>query len=196
MSAKGGGSRSRDHFERLYRASRDPWNFVASAYEQAKYDATLAALGSRRFRSALEVGCSIGVLTERLAARCDRLLGIDFVEAAATAARARCAALPGVSIRQMEAPGAWPAEQFDLVVFSEVLYFFSEADLALACAQTRGTLLPGGWVLLVNYTGPTDDPLSGERAATLFLEGTAEWLAPLFQQKEARYRLDLLKRPG
>jgi hypothetical protein len=26
-----------DHFEALYAADRDPWNFAASPYEQAKY---------------------------------------------------------------------------------------------------------------------------------------------------------------
>src|ERR1039457_5637267 len=77
------------HFERLYAASDDPWHFRTSPYERKKYAATLAALPSRRFASALEVGCSIGELTSLLATRCNSLIGIDIAEAPLVAARAR-----------------------------------------------------------------------------------------------------------
>lgn len=126
-------SRTPEHFERLYRDSLDPWNLETSPYEQQKYQATLAALGDRRFSSALEVGCSIGVLTRRLAGRCDQLIGVDFVAAAVAKARARCASLPGVSIQQMQVPQQWPEGRFDLILFSEVLYFLDEYDLRETC---------------------------------------------------------------
>ena len=71
-----------EFFERLYAAEPDPWGFETSAYERAKYDATIAALPPGPISTALEVGCSIGVLTERLARRCDRLLAVDVSEAA------------------------------------------------------------------------------------------------------------------
>ena len=116
-------SRRADHFERLYQDNPDPWNFETSAYEHQKYEATLSALGTRRFEMALEVGCSIGILTRRLASRCDRLLGVDFVPAAVAMARSRCAPLPGVSIEQMQIPQQWPEGKFDLILFTEVLYF-------------------------------------------------------------------------
>ena len=64
----------RDRFEGMYADRPDPWGFETSAYEQAKYDATIAALGPAATPRALEIGCSIGVLSERLAARCDALL--------------------------------------------------------------------------------------------------------------------------
>jgi cyclopropane fatty-acyl-phospholipid synthase-like methyltransferase len=92
-------SRPSQHFERLYRANPDPWNFTTSAYEQHKYEATLAVLGTKRFQMALEVGCSIGVLTARLASRCDKVIGVDFAPSAVAAARARCAPYPGVKDR-------------------------------------------------------------------------------------------------
>ena len=68
----------RAHFEALYAADPDPWDFETSAYEQAKYDATIAALPPGPISTALEVGCSIGVLTERLARPCDRLLAVHW----------------------------------------------------------------------------------------------------------------------
>jgi len=185
-------SREPLHFEQLYRANPDPWNFTTSAYEQDKYDATLSALGARRFTRALEVGCSIGVLTERLAERCDQVLGLDFAPSAVAAARARCAPYPGVMIEQMQVPQQWPDGWFDLIVFSEVLYFLNERDLKEICAHATRSIVPGGQVLLVNYTGVTDDPHSGDAAATFFIKETAPTLQPISQRRDSKYRLDLL----
>jgi len=69
-------------FEALYASDPDPWRFATSDYEATKYDNTLAALGERRFAAGFEVGCSIGVLTARIALRCDRLLAVDVAAAA------------------------------------------------------------------------------------------------------------------
>ena len=55
------------YFDELYAGDPDPWGFETSAYEQAKYAATIDALEGRRYATALEIGCSIGVLTARLA---------------------------------------------------------------------------------------------------------------------------------
>ena len=63
-----------EYFDALYTADPDPWNFAASPYEQAKYALTLNAMPKPRYRSALEVGCSIGVLTRLLASRCDTVV--------------------------------------------------------------------------------------------------------------------------
>jgi cyclopropane fatty-acyl-phospholipid synthase-like methyltransferase len=185
-------SRQAQHFERLYRENPDPWSFTTSRYEQQKYEATLSALGTRRFQLALEVGCSIGVLTSRLAARCDELVGVDFAASAVAAARVRCARLPGVRIEHMQVPRQWPKGLFDLILFSEVLYFLDESDLRETCAQALHSLLPDGLVLLVNYTGETDDPLDGDTAASSFIKAAAPTLQPILERREPHYRLDLL----
>jgi 2-polyprenyl-3-methyl-5-hydroxy-6-metoxy-1,4-benzoquinol methylase len=187
-------SRKAQHFEQLYRANPDPWNFATSAYEQDKYEATLSALGTRRFARALEVGCSIGVLTERLAGRCEQVIGLDFAPSAVAAAQARCAPYPGVRIEQMQVPRQWPGGEFDLILLSEVLYFLNESDLKAICTHTTRSILPGGRVLLVNYTGVTDDPSSGDAAAAYFIKETAPTLQPVLQRRDVQYRLDLLAR--
>ena len=64
-------------FEARYRADPDPWGYHSSAYETAKYAATLDACGPGPFASALELGASIGVFTARLAPRCRRLITLD-----------------------------------------------------------------------------------------------------------------------
>ena len=68
------------YFEDVYGANDDPWNFETSEYEHAKYARTLAALPRARYGRALEVGCSIGVLTWDLSERCDSLLAVDAAE--------------------------------------------------------------------------------------------------------------------
>jgi 2-polyprenyl-3-methyl-5-hydroxy-6-metoxy-1,4-benzoquinol methylase len=185
-------SRPAQHFERLYQSSPDPWQFTTSSYEQAKYRATVDALEERRFVSGLEVGCSIGILTRRLAPRCDRLLGIDIVERPLADARARCADQPQVAFKQMQVPTEWPADKFDLIVFSEVLYFLSPADIDHCVRHVTDSLLPQGTVVLVNWLGHTDDPTPGNAAPDRFIATAQGALRMVRQVPDERYRLDLL----
>lgn len=130
-------------FEDLYAENPDPWGFETSDYERAKYDVTIAALAGRRFRSGLEIGCSIGVLTQRLAEHVDRLLGIDVAESALERARARN---PGVTFERREIPEEFPDGAFDLVVASEVLYYLDAPALEATLDRVgSGTLLAVHW---------------------------------------------------
>lgn len=183
-------SRPASHFERLYAAAPDPWSFISSRYEQAKYRETVATLGDRRFTSGLEVGCSIGVLTRLLATRCDRMLGIDLVETPLRAARERCADQPWVEFERMRVPESWPQGRFDLIVLSEVLYFLSLADIDHCATHTLETLLPGGVVVIVNWLGEIDDPTHGNSAAERFISASA--LRARRQDFHQHYRLDVL----
>jgi hypothetical protein len=70
-----------------------------------------------------------------LAPRCDELPACDAVLDAVTSARARTAGLPGVRNEQQAVPGQWPPGSFDLVVLSELLYYFNHAALASASAR-------------------------------------------------------------
>jgi cyclopropane fatty-acyl-phospholipid synthase-like methyltransferase len=187
------GSRSAEHFQRIYEASPDPWGFVTNPYEQEKYQRTLGALGERRFAAGLEVGCSIGVLTRLLAPRCDALLGVDLVEQPLEAARARCADQPHVRFERMQVPQAWPDRRFDLIVLSEVLYFLTAADIEWCARRVRGSLVPGGVVVLVNWLGQSDDPTPGDEAADRFIRATGGWLGVSQQDRRPGYRLDVLE---
>ena len=187
-----------DYFEAIYACDSDPWRFASSGYERAKYDATLAALARPRYGRALEVGCSIGVLTRDLAPRCDALLALDAAEAPLAAARARCAGLPGVEFRQMRVPQDWPeaAAAFDLILLSEVVYYLDAADVVRLARRVGGTLAPGGEVLLVHWTGETDYPLTGDEAAQLFIDATAPFMRLVRQDRAEFYRIDVLQRLG
>ena len=186
-------SRDAAYFDRIYARCDDPWGFRSSAYERAKYAATVAALPARRFRAALEVGCSIGELTRLLAKRCDAVHGIDISAAPLAAAEARCRDLPHVRFSQVNVPSQWPVGQYDLIVLSEVLYFLSAEDIRGAAARVCRALAPSGVTLLVNYLGAIDDPTSGDAAADGFI-AAAPALRPAWQQRAPGYRIDLLCR--
>ena len=116
------------YFRKVYGASPDPYGLADRWYEQRKHALTVALLPRERYGTAFEPGCSIGVLTEQLAPRCDTLLACDAVADAVATARARTAGPPGVLIAQKVIPRDWPARAFDLIVFSELLYYFDDAD--------------------------------------------------------------------
>jgi cyclopropane fatty-acyl-phospholipid synthase-like methyltransferase len=182
------------YFDRLYAEKVDPWNFTASEYERRKYSATLEALGEHHFRHAFEVGCSIGVLTRQLALLCDSVLAVDVAQAAIDRARAHCAQVSQVSLRRMHIPHEWPPGLFDLIILSEVLYFLSPNEIARTAVLSRASLARGGLVLLVNWTGETDYPCSGDQAVAYYLAGCAGDLWPISQKRAPQYRLDLLLR--
>ncbi|TGE26022.1 methyltransferase domain-containing protein [Hymenobacter aquaticus] len=186
------------YFDAVYQANEDPWHFETSPYEHEKYAATVAALPRPRYAQAFEVGCSLGVLTEQLASRCGYLLAIDVAQAPLEKSRRRCAYLPQVEFEQRRLPEEFPASaRFDLVVLSEVGYYWSKPDLALVADQLLEALEPGGHLLLVHWTPPVHDyPLTGDEVHDFFL-ARAHAGGPLRHMHGFRretYRLDLLER--
>ena len=182
------------YFEALYERDPDPWRFESSRYEKDKYAATLAAIGDKKIPRAWEVGCSIGVFTEALASRCAALLAVDVADAALDRARRRCADRPHVSFQRMRIPDEWPEGRFDLIVFSEVLYFLSAYEVRLTARRAVAALTPYGRVVLVNWTGETGHALSGDAAADMFHAAVAPDVVPLCHERRTGYRLDIYRR--
>ncbi|AWN40665.1 SAM-dependent methyltransferase [Methylobacterium durans] len=182
------------YFEALYAADPDPWRFATSDYERDKYAATLAALPRPRYASALEIGCSIGVLTRSLGERCEALLAVDVAPSALEAARAACAGQPHIHVARCRVPDEWPDGTFDLILLSEVVYYLDRADLAALVERVRAALAPGGDLLLVHWTGETDYPLTGDEAAESVIRCSAGFARVQHQERAERYRLDLLRR--
>lgn len=183
------------YFNNLYSANPDPWEFETSEYEASKYAATVAALPKERYRSALEIGCSIGVLTAKLAERCDSLLCVDVSDLALNQATRRCQALPHVRFQNLRVPETYPDDIFDLTLVSEVGYYWSWEDLKKAQQCIIEQLEPGGHLLLVHWTlYARDYPLSGDEVHDSFLELTPSQLRHLKGQRQEEYRLDLFER--
>jgi cyclopropane fatty-acyl-phospholipid synthase-like methyltransferase len=185
---------SRRYFEDLYAREADPWRFETNPYEREKYRVTLKALPKDRYRRALEVGCSIGVLTRQLADRCSCLLAIDVADEPLRAARRRCADASQVHLDRMTAPAEWPDGAFDLILLSEMVYYLNRADVAKLADRVIGSLATGGDLLLVHWTGPTNYPLSGSEAAKLLLKSAHPSLRVVRQERFDKFRLDLARR--
>ncbi len=182
-----------DYFDKVYAANADPWGFETSAYERAKYADTLACLPRPRYDNAFEIGCSLGVLTALLAPRCGRLLAADGSEAPLGRARERCAGLAHVQIAQRQVPEQFPDDLFDLILVSEVGYYWSPEDFRAAQAAILAHLSPGGHLALVHWTPPVHDyPLTGDEVHDAFL--ALPGLTHLHGHRHETYRLDILER--
>jgi SAM-dependent methyltransferase len=188
-------SLSPDYFEGMFAKSADPWGFETRHYEIAKYDRTLAALSGRRYRCGFEIGCANGVLTRRLAAICDNLVAIDVSPTALTRARAHCVTHPNVRLERMVFPREAPSESgFDLIVLSEVAYYWDDQDLARAARWLGTRLAKHGDLILVHWIGETDYPQSGDGAVEGLQRELAESIGVIVAESRSEYRLDLWRR--
>lgn len=179
------------YFHDMYSTSDDPWGFTSRWYERRKYALTLAALTEPRYRSVFEPGCSIGVLSEGLAGRCDRLLCTDISPRAVDLAQRRLAGHRHVDIRVGDIVGDWPTEQFDLVVLSEVLYYLDDAALAGLIARLPAALKPGGEVIAVHWRWPVEEyPRSGDEVHAAL---AASPLVIATSYSDTDFRLDVLR---
>jgi SAM-dependent methyltransferase len=146
-------------FEKAYSETEDPWAFATSAYELQKYDTTIAHLNPRHYRRCFEPACSIGVLTERLTDWADQVVACDSSPSAIDRARERLAGTSNVELLVAQLPEQWPSGTFDLIVFSELGYYWDEAGLDTVLDQLASSLSPGADILAVHWLGTSADHL-------------------------------------
>ncbi len=147
-------------FERLYEGDPDPWDFRTSPYEQGRYEAVVAALAQKRYTRAFEPACSVGELTVRLARRCDHVDAIDLSPTAVSQARQRCGEAGLGDERVSVEVGSvvdFDRTGYDLVVFSELGYYFEVDVLADLVDRLLHALVPGGELLACHWLGSSPD---------------------------------------
>jgi SAM-dependent methyltransferase len=150
-------------FEAKYQSESDPWNFVQSPYECARYDAILNALRSRHYHRIFEPGCSIGTLTVRLANICDDIEASDFSPTAVREARKRCDGLSHVHIRCRSLSKREHFGRFDLVLLSEIGYYYRPPDWRELTERCVATMNPGSTLLAAHWLGNSaDHQMSGD----------------------------------
>lgn len=183
-----------DYFEDMYAAATDPWGFESRWYEERKRAITLASLPRRRYRAAFEPGCSIGVLSEALLERCDRLVACDLVDTAVERTRERLRGRPA-EVRRWSLRDPWPDEAYDLVVLSEVAYYLAADELAGAAGEAARHVADDGHLVAVHWRHPVEEyPLSGDEADALVRSGSG--LAVVAEHVEPDFRLTVLARDG
>jgi protein-L-isoaspartate O-methyltransferase len=184
-------------FEAKYRHSPDPWQFAASPYERRRYTTILRSLTQARYSRAFEPGCSVGVLTAALAERCDSLLASDIAPTAVHLARQRCMGFSNVRIDRADLSKSLPPGRFDLIVFSELGYYFSAAALAKLIRALAMRISPGGEFVAVHWRGRSEDHVLHGDAVHAILKATLgkrhTWLKGASYRE---FRLDLWQQRG
>lgn len=183
-----------ERFERLYQESPDPWGYRTSDYEREKYASTLAALPKRSLGLCLEVGCSIGVFTGLLAARCEHVVAIDFSLGALQLAGRHLRGTRNVDLLRAGFPEETPPGSWDLIVCSEVLYYLPPPAFDEAVSWIGTQLAYGASVLAVSWRGVgRDEPLLGDEVHDRLATQLARWHA--LDARRDGYRLDRFDGP-
>jgi hypothetical protein len=176
------------YFDRLYREHEDPWGFRSRWYEARKRRLTMAALPDEHYRTVFEPGCSIGVLTSDLASRSDRVLAMDVASAAVR--QARCVLPDHVEVRLGSVLSDWPEEEFDLIVLSELGYYFERQQwrrLSELAVESTRDLIAVHWRHSV-----ADYPLGGDEVHRVLAESASRrGLTRIAEHVEADFRIDV-----
>ncbi len=154
-------------FNYLYSEKADPWGYLTRRYryQRLKYQKMEALLPAKRFASALDIGCGIGVFSRMLAPQCDRVLGVELSQAAVENAAALSNSSPNVAYVQGELfdlPQV-ASGPYDLIILADVLYYLSPLSdevLHRVNALIETLLAPGGFLLLANHFFFDLDPQS------------------------------------
>lgn len=165
--------RGKRYWDDLYGGpDRDPFRLDSTPDEHLKYAATLELCGPGPFASALEIGCSIGTFTELLAPRCERLLATDISQDAVTTARERLVDQSHVEIVAKDVTRDFPEGPFDLIVASDVLYYWTYGENVRVLAAMEAALHPGGALVLFHYVPRMGSVLNGTEVHDLIAAET------------------------
>ena len=178
---------AQDHtsfFELKYRDRVDPWS-ARTANDADIYGPMMEWLQRARakYRHALDVGCGEGLFTARLARIAERVTGVDVSQTAI--ARAQSIAPGNVEFDVMDLigqdmPESKPDAGFDLIVCSQVLYYYSPEQLGDVLPRLSSMLSADGLLLIANNsTGSRYDLTEMSRLlACDFSVAEAEQLGP------------------
>jgi SAM-dependent methyltransferase len=186
---------SLDYFTGLYLAKDDPWDLATKWHDQRKYAVTMACLPRPRYRRCYEPGCSVGLLTRQLAARCDEVLAVDCVPEAVRTAAEYLADLPNVRVAGAMLPADLPDGTFDLIVIGDLLYYLSADDLAALLGGLVARLEPGGEIVAVHFR----DRESGGNYDGFNVHGALAGvggLEPVVRHEDDWFVLDVLRLAG
>lgn len=140
-------------FNTLFRLARDPWQYTSS-YEQWKYEQELQLIPPTKIPQALELGCAEGIFTVQLAGRVEQLVAADISPIALTRANQRCVLQQCDNVRLIQfdiTQDELPAERFDLIICSEVLYYVgNRAILQEVARKLAQAVKPNGYLLTSN----------------------------------------------
>lgn len=138
------------YFIGRYAARSDPWELSNSQYEVRKRQHVLEMLPRSHYHRGYEPGCARGDLTRLLAPRVAELWAVETVSKAITITNKTCASYSNVRTIRADIRYWTPPGPIDLVVFSEILYYFSASDFHRIISQIGAQLSNDANVIAVH----------------------------------------------
>jgi len=112
--------------------------------------------------------------------------------AAVDRARNRLAGQTHVRVERADVASVFPAGDFDLVVLSEVGYYFSKSVLERVLGDAVDALSPGGTFVACHWRHPVDDyALSGDDVHTIIAGTVGAGLTRIARHEELDFVLDV-----
>ena len=181
------------YFERAYSSDAQVFGRVDGWYETRKRQILLSSLLQPRYTSVFEPGGGIAALTIPLAARSDKLLMMDWSVSALKYAQEAMVGYANVEFYNGALPESWPEQRrFDLIVFSEILYYLSEAEVHTVARRTLQSLATGGEIALLHWRHASADyPLTAHKAHAIFLT-TCDTLQTRVTHRDQDFLLHIL----
>ncbi|HEX3837705.1 MAG TPA: SAM-dependent methyltransferase [Steroidobacteraceae bacterium] len=180
---------SAEAFEARYRSGRDPWSYEDSAYELNRHRAIITALRMAAYGTVYEPGCSVGVLTQQLGGMAKRVIACDFAPSAVEQAKLHCVDQPNVEVVCADLRTFVPDVPLDLIVFSEIGYFFSAEELARIAASLAARLVADGEFMAGHWLGESPNHLlHGDRVHDILRHSLG--LCPFRSERHSGFRLD------
>lgn len=188
----------KDRFDLLYETNFDPWDYLTSNYEEEKYLASLNTLPKQQYNLILEIGCSIGVFTNKLAALAQAVYAIDNSALALERAKNICSNHNNIHFIKTKIPYNIPRllyKKFDLIILSEFLYYLTPDELKKLANFLVQRLTASANLLLVNYSLHIDEQIQGPQAAEYFCHFLSATNKVSFNQEiheSEHYQINLL----
>lgn len=176
-------------FNQLYQKNRDPWDFATSPYELFRYHRICEVIQHKRHDWIFEAGCSIGVLTSKLAHLAKYVEAIDISKIAIAQAQRHCQHLTNVYLKSTPLPDYLFNPATDLIVLSEIGYYFTYREWCALLDKIISQMRPNTHILASHWLGESQDHLtSGDEVHNTF--ALFNELQRVHQERHQAFRLD------
>lgn len=186
------------YFELKY-IRNNPYRVNGSFYDIEQCNRAVEIIKGRRYSSILEIGCGNGYLLERYSSLSDRVIVTDISRLALKRAKERLKGKKHIEFRQSDLLKEDINEKFDLVICSEVLYYFTLDQLKGVVPKILNYIKKDGNLLSIHIRSLNDDTSGfpykafGARTIHQFLEST-EGLKTLKRDILENYEIVLYQR--
>lgn len=170
-------------FEQKFREDPDPWRTFSVRDELVKRAAILRALGPRAYGRLLELGSGNGGHSLALASKALRMDACEGTGTGAALTEQALSTMPRATAHQLILPAPFPADRYDAIVISELLYYLGDQTFSAVARETARCLRPGGTLVLAHHAVQFDD------AAQISAQVHQRFLSLIPRELHASYRL-------